>query len=612
MIEDTRVFTGGMDLESHDSAVQPNDYREAWNSRNLTTQGQNAGALQNLYGNKLMQSAFLPTGSSVIIWACEDEPNHSVIFFLYNNDGGGRHGIYEYIPRTDTVVKILEEEPVLNFSLAHRITHANVIGDLIYWTDNYNPPRKINKLKAIAYTNSSGVADYDAYTAITEQVLAVIKYPPLIPPAVEYGTDISYQNNSLQGALYQMCYRYIYDDYEYSVCSPISKSAYPEAGIDSFGNIVLSQYSNNYIRVDLNTGTDEVRSIDVIVREGAAGFFKKVDRLVKYDDQSNQVYYPIVVEQYDPGGGLTGSLIVTPESLRSIYVGMGVKESDKIEAGTYVTEIRYWDRQVSLNTPVTGSAPGLSEREDVFIRSSVELEYRFYNDRVGEVLDQEDIARIYDTVPLLSAGQEIIEGNKVLYADITEGFDGQIIDVSLSHSVESIDDVNNSEFIELTMEEGTYSGNPSFELTVEEADYKQYARYNIKFSVLYAITDELIRIDVSLLALDATYTDFRTSFAAFLDGIFVDGAPYGFRHPVNSFVNPLDGKIVIVALDDFSLEYSPGDDPAYIFGYNGNTVSVPSWKSGVVQEFGIVYTDGGKRSGSVMTYELSKINVPLF
>jgi len=611
-IEDTRVFTGGMDLESHDSAIQSNDYREAYNCRNLTTQGRNAGALQNMYGNKLMQSSFLPTGTNVIIGACRDEPNHSIIFFLYNSTN--KHGVYEYIPRTDSIVKILDDKSVLNFNLSYRINHANVIGDLIYWTDGYNPPRKINKLKAIAYTNSSGSADYDAYTAITAQILDVIKYPPLLPPDVEYGTDLNYKNNALQGALYQFMYRYIYDDFEYSVCSPVSKNALPEGGVDSFGNVVLSQYSNNFINVPLNTGTDEVKAIDVIVREGAVGHFKQVSRLRKYDDDYNQVYIPIVVEQYDPGDGITGSLVVTEESLNAIYVGMSVKESEKIEEGTYVTSIRFYDRQVSLNTAVVGSAPGLKEIENVYISSDKELAYRYYNNQVGEVTDQDDITRLYDTVPIIAGTQEIIEGNKLLFTDITEGKDNVVIDVKLLHSTESIDNLQSDAFVELTMEEGTY-GSPGvdvFELTIEPEEYFQYARYNLKFSVLYSITSELIRVDVSLLAVDATLTDFKTSLASFLDSIYVDGAPYGFRLVVNAFVDGADGKIKFAALSDFSLEFEPPDDPHYSFGYTSNTISEPSWKSGVVQEFGIVYCDDAKRSGGVNVSELAKIYIPLF
>lgn len=621
-IEDVRVFTGGMDLESHDSAIAANDYRQAWNCRNMTTQGQSAGALQNMYGNKLMQSSFLPVGTNVIIGACKDEPNHSVIFFLYNNDGGGRHGIYEYIPRTDTVVKILEEETVLNFHLDHRITHSNVIGDLIYWTDGYNPPRKINKLKAIAYTNATGTADYDAYTAITAQILDVIKYPPLLPPAVAYGTDVNYKNNSLQGALYQMCYRYVYDDYEYSVTSPISKNALPEGGIDSFGNVVLSQFSNNFITVPINTGPDEVRAIDVIVREGAAGFFKRVDRLRKYDDDYNQVYTKVTVTEYVDGAPYY--LTVPEEFIKSVFIGMFLKPSDNIDAGTYVVDIVYSLNRIIINkTPLATPASGI---EEFYYKTNTEVKYRFYNDRVGEVMDQDDVLRLYDTVPLLSGCQELIEGNKLLYSDITEGFDSTEIDVSLSHSVEEIGSNEGAEVV-LEMIEWD-SPNPAqpnlngFYLVINDDDYKQFSRFIIKFTIIWEPSGANTShdVNVSFIATDSTAEDFRTSFAAFLISLSIETEPGVFH----SFME-VTANVSVIGINEgdpviWINSYPSGSTHETTFDFNENyslsytsyIVSEPSWKAGVVQEFGIVYCDKGKRNGAVLTSELAKIYIPLF
>ena len=621
-IEDVRVFTGGMDLESHDSAVAANDYREAWNCRNLTTQGQSAGALQNMYGNKLMQSSFLPTGSNVIIGACKDDPNHSIIFFLYNNDSGGKHGIYEYIPRTDTIVKILHEEPLLNFSLENRITHANVIGDLLYWTDGYNPPRKINILKAKAYTNSSGTADYDAYTEITAQILDVIKYPPLLPPDVEYGTDVNYKNNSLQGALYQMCYRYVYDDYEYSVCSPISKSALPEGGVDSFGNVVLSQYSNNFISVPIDTGTDEVRAIDIIVREGAVGYFKRVDRLRKYDDDYDQVYTKISVTTY--GNTPLYFITVPAEFIKSVFIGMYLKPSVNVAEGTYITSIGYSGNVIILNKALLKTTGG--GEEEVYFKSNTEVTYRFYNDRVGEVLDQDDITRLYDTVPLLAGGQELIEGNKLLYTDITEGFDNITIDVELAHSTEEIGSGEGA-VVALDMEEwdGTSPGQPylnGFYLIINDGDYKQYSRFTIKFTIIWDPAGDNIShdVNVSFIATDSTASEFRVSFSAFLSTLTIETSPGVFNSfmevTANIIVPGVNGGDPVIWINSFptgSTNVTSFDfNELYSLSYTSYILSEPSWKAGVVQEFGIVYCADGKRSGAVLTSEQAKIYIPLF
>lgn len=613
-VEDVRVFTGGMDLETHDSLVAQNDYREAYNCRTLTTEGDDAGTLQNMYGNKLMQSSFIPSGTNVIVGACKDEVNHSAIFFLYNSNTN--HGIYEYVPRTDVLNKIVVNEPLLGFSLSNRVTHANVIGDLIYWCQKGTNPKKINKVKAYKYTNNLGVKDYDAYSDITAQILDVIKYPPLLPPEVEYGTDVNYKNNSLQGALYQMCYRYIYDDYEYSVCSPISKNALPAGGVDSFGNVVLSQFNNNFISVTLQTGTEEVRALDVIVREGKAGYFKRVDRLRKFDDDSNQVYTKISVTHYDDGTPYYLTLPV--EFMKSVFIGMYLKTSDNIASGTYITDIVYSANRIILNkAPIATPASG---EEEVYIKTDTEIEYRFYNDRVGEVLDQDDIARIYDTVPLEVGGQEIIEGNKMLYADIVEGFDNSQIEVALTHSTEAIGS-DEGQVISLDMIANPptpeFPDRDSFDLYINDDDYKQYSRVTIKFTIIWepdgANTSH--DINVSFIATSATAAEFRESFAAFLQTLTIETEPNVFNNfmEVTNWTNPLDPKISIYGIPDGSTHPTDFDfNQPYSLTYTSYILSEPSWKSGVVQEFGIVYCDKGKRSGAVLTSEAAKIYIPLF
>jgi len=51
---------------------------------------------------------------------------------------------------TSEEAKIIVKGHFLNFSKNHLITGVNLIDDLLFWTDNYNQPRKINVAKAIA------------------------------------------------------------------------------------------------------------------------------------------------------------------------------------------------------------------------------------------------------------------------------------------------------------------------------------------------------------------------------------------------------------------------------------------------------------------------------
>lgn len=64
--------------------------------------------------------------------------------------------------------------------------------------------------------------------------------------------------------------------------------------------------------------------------------------------------------------------------------------------------------------------------------------FRFYNDRVLIVLDDTDSLTNYSAIPLLAKTQEIIDGNRLLYANYVEGFDNPTIDVSTTYRMTGV------------------------------------------------------------------------------------------------------------------------------------------------------------------------------
>ena len=82
--------------------------------------------------------------------------------------------IYYMNTKTNVQPTILIDNPKLNFSKNHHIHHVNLINNLLFWTDNYNQPRRINIDLAIAgatYINNEffedkiSVAQYMPYSA---------------------------------------------------------------------------------------------------------------------------------------------------------------------------------------------------------------------------------------------------------------------------------------------------------------------------------------------------------------------------------------------------------------------------------------------------------------
>jgi len=74
--------------------------------------------------------------------------------------------------------------------------------------------------------------------------------------------------------------------------------------------------------------------------------------------------------------------------------------------------------------------------------------YYFYNDEVRIGIDENDSNKLYDAVPKLAKAQELIDGNRLTYGNIQEGFD--LIDTDMSAEVDYLGTPNDLDFPVLT------------------------------------------------------------------------------------------------------------------------------------------------------------------
>jgi len=148
-MEELKKFTGqSMNLDKNDKSLLPTETREVYNS--ITDR---KGVFTRIEGNTLVNFT-LPAGDNKVIGWCNDYSRHAILYFVKNSLGN--HCILRV--RGNKIDKVLWVQSVLNFK--GRINHANTIGDLLYWTDgfsesstSYNPPRKINMIRAIGSNN---------------------------------------------------------------------------------------------------------------------------------------------------------------------------------------------------------------------------------------------------------------------------------------------------------------------------------------------------------------------------------------------------------------------------------------------------------------------------
>ena len=271
-------FYGGMNTDDEDRLITNGDYRSAYFSRNYGINSPSEGALQSMTGNLLRNNTTLPAGVNIIIGACEDVEYKALILFVFNDLGD--HTIWRYTVE-DSQYQLILKDSILNFKKTNQIFHANVVNNLLYWTDNYfnsytnnnfNPPRKINIQKAILYTQSGGT-DPDGYSEITFNNLDWIKHPPLFSPTFAYDSDTTENSNNLKNKLFQFRYQYIYDDNEESAWSPISEMVLPTYSEYINQTVNIDPYLDNTIRIDIETGSSIARLIRVAYRIGNTGEF---------------------------------------------------------------------------------------------------------------------------------------------------------------------------------------------------------------------------------------------------------------------------------------------------------------------------------------------------
>lgn len=304
-LKDTRVVMG-MDSDTHPSFMKQGRYLRAIDVDVSNTSQRGGGDfIQTTWGNEQVATQ-LPAGDNKCIGSVEDATTLSVVYFIANSEGN--HCIFRFYAETKTIVKLVESSE-LNFSPTFLIHSARIVNELCYWTDRYNPPRKLNLTKAEA----------GEYADFNFDVLDLIKSPPMFPPLATYGQDDTRIINYLAGKWFQFRTRYIFDDGEVSALSPVSKLLfdgqynpkisplnYIELDYSDAGLFVPRINSNNASRsvitaieicmreTDEQTGTWETNGTDEVWRS------VKVVSLSEMDDANyklrfyNDSNYPVI------------------------------------------------------------------------------------------------------------------------------------------------------------------------------------------------------------------------------------------------------------------------------------------------------------------------------
>lgn len=276
------TFLKGRMNKSLDERVLPDgEYIDALNIRIGSTENNSVGAIENSLGNTkivsiLYEGQELSTDARCI--GAYDDSQHETIYWFVT-DPGNVDMVLSYNERTNTLIYHVISTTVLNFDTQYLVNGIDLIDGLLFWTDNLNPPRRINTRRSYSYP-TMGVDN------ITEDDINVIVAPPLESPSIT-PLVISTEENYMTDKFISFSYRYKYKDGEYSALSQFSDIAFEPNNFfvdyTTYTNGSMSNIFNSY-NVSFNTGNENVIQVDLCFKLSDSSIVNIIERYVK-DDQ---------------------------------------------------------------------------------------------------------------------------------------------------------------------------------------------------------------------------------------------------------------------------------------------------------------------------------------
>jgi len=270
-------YAGRMNKDLDERFIKQGEYIDALNVRigsselGSTTNSDlgSAGAIENTEGNTSLTNIQYVSSDAKCIGAYEDSSNETIYWFVTSTDAdlvlsyNVNNGI------TTNHLVSLSSNPILNFDSKHLINGINKIDDLLFWTDNLNPPRRINVTKT--------------YNNFDESDISVIVAPPMSAPSVSLYNS-SGEENYILDKFISFSYRYKYDNGEYSSLSQFADIAFEpgefELDYTNFTNVGMTN-SFNSVLIEFNTGPKQVVGIDVCFKTSDSNIINVIEKFDK-------------------------------------------------------------------------------------------------------------------------------------------------------------------------------------------------------------------------------------------------------------------------------------------------------------------------------------------
>lgn len=384
------------------------DILDALNVVTSAYDGIDGGVVKNvrgtLFGTPVSESDRIPNEESRVVGSVSDNARGYVYFFVWSTTASN-HGIYQYYPPNNTYRLVLRNS-ILAFE-KHGFVNADLINGefetdstqqtILYFTDNVNPPRKINVDRVLFNTDLGSYSNEEI-----SELISVIKTPPLFAPEISLTTDVNRTTNNLYGTVFQFATQYVYKDGESSAISPHSKVVYPKymsiQGIESPNitqddiredNLALINTRWTNSPVDLSVHKKEVDKLKILVRTLNTGAWRVVD---EFNPNENLIKANVVV--YNSESGIYNFYN------EGIYISESISTTDKIydDVPQKATSQAIVGNRLMYSSPTAGY-PNVSASATFTVTYLPETDVELINNETSEDTvehQQEVVANAYD------------------------------------------------------------------------------------------------------------------------------------------------------------------------------------------------------------------------
>ena len=297
MANTTRTFTKGrMNKSVDERLMQDGEYIDALNARLNSTEGNNVGSVENSLGNLSLTTLTYTDGTPLsvdarCIGAFEDGSNERLFWFVHDPSFTiGATGKLDLILSFDTKTNFLNYHVIsiddgggvdttLNFNPEYLITGIDLIENLLFFTDDYNAPRKIDVDISYAFPT----LNIDTDSLVFAESILVIRKPPVTSPTIQM-LDIVQDVNYMEDRFVCFAYRYRYSNNEYSATSQFSGPAFfPKNFLLSNENYLNEGMENRYNAavITIDTGGPLVVGIDLLFKDADDPVIRVIEKIDK-------------------------------------------------------------------------------------------------------------------------------------------------------------------------------------------------------------------------------------------------------------------------------------------------------------------------------------------